>query len=163
MFLFVRENQTKRDGTLPLFLITDKIAASHRTVLTILNGSSLKADQLELNNFTQDYSSLWAHLNHLYNTNDVKAGKEYYTESWYRQICNNDLPLTNRIIHRKDVSHQVTITSWMKDGLVCTISDTVVFDYTYDHNYTHRSKSTIAMALLFQGDHWRVDAIRILK
>lgn len=164
-FLFLQVGKLQRNSQLPVFLLTDTIAKEHHTEINISISSLYKPDTAEIEILKQDYSAIWAHLNHLYETNDVEKGKEYYTEDWFKQICSHlDNKLVPNEVYRKDVEHNLVIENWANDGLVCTAIDrNVVFKYTYANSHTIITKATIAVVLLLQGDHWRIDAIRIIN
>lgn len=149
---------------LPFFLIEDHIANTHQTEINLKCRSILKPDSIPLLNFKKDYSKLWAHLNHLYETNDVEAGKEYYTEDFFKQInLQYEKPLASPI-RRTDLRHELNIENWSDDGLVCTVTDSnLVMLYTYPDGCQKYRTLEVAMALLFQGDHWRIDALKIKK
>ena len=163
-FLFLQGRLLERSAEKPAFLSTDSIANLHQTNLEVSVNSVYQPDSAQLEIVKKDYSNLWAHLNHLYATNDVVAGKEYYTEPWFRQLCShykNGVEVTG--ITREDVSHHLAIQNWASDGLVCTAVDSnVVFKYTYPDKSSASTKANIALVLLYQGDHWRIDAMRVI-
>ncbi len=163
LFLLIRKQQ--HNEALPVFLLTDTIAKEHHTNVNISINSLYKPATAEIDVLKKDYSAIWAHLNYLYETNDVEKGKEYYTEDWFKQICSHlDNKLIPSEVYRKDVEHNLLIQNWESDGLVCTVIDSnVVFKYTYANSHTIMSKATLAVVLLFQGDHWRIDAIRVIN
>jgi len=164
-FLFLQGRLLERSNEKPVFLNTDKIADAHQTKINVSVQSVYKPDSIQMETLKKDYSSLWAHLNHLYATNDVEAGKEYYTEPWFRQLCShykNGVEVTG--ITREDLSHHLAIQNWASDGLVCTAIDSnVVFKYNYHDKTSTSAKTNIAIVLLFQGDHWRIDAMRVIN
>ncbi|MES2849022.1 MAG: hypothetical protein V4685_08200 [Bacteroidota bacterium] len=163
--LFLQGRLLERSNDKPVFLTTDKIADAHHTKIDVSVQSVYKPDSIQVETLKKDYSNLWAHLNHLFATNEVEKGKEYYTEPWFRQLCShykNVIELTG--IVRKDVSHQLVIQNWSSDGLVCTaIDSSVVFKYTYPNKSSSSTKAKIAVVMLYQGDHWRIDAIKIIE
>jgi len=94
----------------------------------------------------------------------VEAGKEYYTEDWFRQLCLHYQGIQKPVITREDKQHELHIQNWSSDGLICTAIDSnVVFTYLYPDNHIDKTKATIALVLLYQGDHWRIDAIRVIS
>ncbi len=164
-FLFLQGRLLERTADMPVFLSTDTIADAHQTEMEISVLSMYKPDSVQLEALKRDYSNLWAHLNHLYNTNDVEAGKEYYTEPWFRQLCSHyKKEVEETGITREDVSHHLAIQNWASDGLVCTAVDSnVVFKYNYPDKTSYSTKANIALVLLYQGDHWRIDAMRVMS
>ncbi len=164
-FLFLQGRLLERSADKPAFLSTDSIANSHQTTIEVSINSVYKPDSVQLETLKKDYSNLWAHLNHLYSTNEVEAGKEYYTEPWFRLLCShykNGVEVTG--ITREDVSHHLAIQNWASDGLVCTAVDSnLFFKYTYPNKSAASTKATIALVLLYQGDHWRIDAMRVIN
>ncbi len=153
-----------RNGEKPIFLRSDKIAEQHKTKIDVKVHSMHKLEPFEVETLSQDYSNIWAHLNHLYNSNDVEAGKEYYTEDWFRQICKHYNGKIKSALKREDQSHELHVQNWSTDGLVCAAIDSnLLFKYTCPNKETVYKKASIAIVLLFQGDHWRVDAIRFIK
>lgn len=148
----------------PIFLKVDDIVNEHTTSIKSYTHSYYKPSNEQLNVLEKDYSGIWAHLNNLYSTNDIEAGKEYYTEDWFKQMnYEHTKPITTNVF-RKDVEHNLHIINWSFDGLVCNIIDSnVVLKYYDKNNCIDSSKCNIAMALLIQGDHWRIDGIKHLK
>jgi hypothetical protein len=164
VFIFLQLRSQKPAEQLPVFLRADGIADEHDTDIDIRLHSRYKPAWFELDKLRKDYSDLWAHLNHLYSTNDVEAGKEYYTEDWFKQICSHYETKQEASIIRTDSAHQLNIINWASDGLVFTAIDSnVVLKYQYKDKSTKTTISDIAVVLLFQGDHWRLDAIRIIN
>jgi len=76
-FLFLQGRLNERNGEKPIFLRDDKIADTHQTKIKVSVNSIYKPDPIQLKTLQKDYNNLWAHLNHLYETNDVEAGKKY--------------------------------------------------------------------------------------
>jgi hypothetical protein len=163
-FFFLQGRLKEDTEEKPIFLRTDAIANNHKTIIDIKVHSLHQPALSELNILKTDYSNLWAHLNYLYATNDVNAGKEYYTEGWFKQICNHyELP-QKIIVKRTDEKHELHIQNWDKDALLCTAIDSnVIFTYHYPEAIKKTTKANIAVVLLLQGDHWRIDAIRIIN
>lgn len=147
---------------IPIFLRHDNIAAEHSTEIKLQFQSMYVPDTIQQKTLLKDYSAIWAHLNHLYNTNDVVQGKEYYTEDWFKEICSQyEAPIAGHIT-RKDSIHHLYVQNWSDDGLVCTAIDSnVVLLYQYPHKQVI-TKENLAIVLLFQGDHWRIDALTVL-
>ncbi|WP_019986825.1 hypothetical protein [Rudanella lutea] len=161
---FVLQGKTmQRNSEKPIFLRTDSIAEAHRTDIKVSVNSPYKPSDEELAALTADYSNIWAHLNHLYSTNDVEAGKEYYTEAWFRQICTHYTGVQPQRISRTDTKHDWQIRNWSSDGLVCTAIDNALLTYQYPDQTKRSTQVRLAVVLLFQGDHWRIDAMRFLN
>jgi len=161
-FFFLQGRLNERNGEKPVFLRHDKIADAHQTKINITIRSVYKPDSAQLEVLKKDYSNLWAHLNHLYETNDVEAGKEYYTEDWFKQINHHYSGSVTSTIKRTDEQHELHIENWAWDGLVCTVSDSnVIFHYQYPDKSIKTGKANLVMVLLYQGDHWRIDALRV--
>jgi head-tail adaptor len=159
--LILQSKQKFQSIEKPIFLQFDEIATQHQTKIDVQENTSLKASKEQIEDFKKDYSNIWAHLNHLYETNDVIAGKEYYTEDWFKQICLHYKQPIAPLINRLDLSHKICIKNWAWDGLVCTITDSVQVIYTFPNKKTTQNMLHIAMVLLYQGDHWRIDAIKV--
>jgi hypothetical protein len=146
-----------REG-LPDYVRLDRIAENHHPEMRWNHHSIFPPDSESMTVFMCDYAALWAHLNHLRNTNDIQAGKGYYTESWFRQIAANPVPFDAQS-KRVDLQHRIGVENWSQDKLVCALSDTV--QLVYDEAGTRRKVETLVWAaMLKQGDHWRLDAIR---
>jgi hypothetical protein len=162
-FLFLQGRLNERNGEKPVFLRTDEIALNHQTKIQTTVHSIYKPDSLQLETLKKDYSNIWAHLNHLYASNDVEAGKEYYTEDWFKQICRHYSGVQQPLLTRTDEQHELQIQNWSSDGLICTAIDrNIILKTVYPGNKIQRTKANIAVVLLFQGDHWRIDAMRVI-
>jgi hypothetical protein len=163
IFFFLQERAKKDNSVLPVFITIDTIAAKHTTNISVTAHSVWKPQPSEVEILKKDYSNIWAHLNNVYGTNDVNAGKEYYTEEWFEQICNHYEGPVVPIVTRTDIQHELHIHNWENDGLVCTgIDSNVILRYQYPPNKIKYTKANIAVILLLQGEHWRIDAIRII-
>jgi hypothetical protein len=163
--LFVLQSRLKNvPFKKPVFLIVDEIADKHTTFINTKTHSYYKPTKEQIQILEKDFRAIWAHLNNVYSTNDIEAGKEYYTEDWFKYLNNeHKLPITTNVF-RKDIEHNLHIINWSFDGLVCNIMDSnVVFKYYDKNSCIDSTKSNIAMALLIQGDHWRIDGIKYLK
>lgn len=162
-FFFLQGRLNVRNEEKPVFLRTDEIALNHQTNIQTTIHSVYKPDSLQLETLKKDYSNIWAHLNHLYASNDVEAGKEYYTEDWFKQICSHYNGIQQPLVTRRDEQHELHIQNWASDGLVCTAIDSnVILHYQYPDKANKTTKANLAVVLLFQGDHWRIDAIRVI-
>lgn len=163
-FIFLQGRMNNRNGEKPVFLRVDEIANNHKTLINIKVHSIFNPDSFQLSILKMDYSNIWAHLNHLYQTNDVEAGKEYFTEDWFKQINHHYSGSIQTDIKRTDEQHELHIQNWAWDGLVCAAVDSnIVFHYTMPDKTVKKTRATIAIVLLYQGDHWRTDAMRILE
>lgn len=163
LWLFLKGNSRISNDEIPIFLKVDAINFAHATEIEIKFKSFFKPTLAELEILKKDYSAIWAHLNHLYATNDVLAGKEYYTEAWFKHIClMYNGPEKHNLI-RKDLRHEVVINNWASDGLVCTLTDSVKVAYYLPNSNPQIYKIPVSMVVLFQGDHWRIDAIKVSK
>ncbi|MBB5634973.1 hypothetical protein HDE68_000858 [Pedobacter cryoconitis] len=161
LFLFLKGDLQERKGELPVFMKTDEISRLHQSKININIKATYRPSNFNLKKLKEDYNNLWAHLNHLYQTNDVEAGKEYYTENWFKFICNNRQTPKSTVNIRTDSIHHLNILNWSSDQLVCTAIDSnIILKYEKPER---REKVTIAFVLLFQGDHWRLDALRIIN
>ncbi len=163
-FFFLQGRLNERNGEKPVFLRNDELAEAHLTKINATVHSMYKPDSIQLETFKKDYSNLWAHLNHLYETNDVEAGKEYYSEEWFKQINHHYNGPVQTKIKRSDEQHELHIENWAWDGLACTVSDSnVIFHYQYSDKSSKTTKANLKLVLLFQGDHWRIDALRLIS
>ena len=163
-FLFLKSRAVESNSEKPIFLRVDSIANEHHTRINVVFRSMYRPTDDKLKTLKSDYSNLWAHLNYLYATNDVVAGKEYYTEGWFRQICSHYTGIQQPMLIRTDEQHELQIQNWSRDELVCTAIDSnIVFNYQYLDKTTKKTRATIALVLLFQGDHWRIDAMKVLS
>jgi hypothetical protein len=164
LFLFLQSRLMVKTEEKPVFLIEDLISENHQTKISVKIASVYKPSEYQIEILQKDYASIWAHLNHLYQTNDVEAGKEYYTEDWFKQICSHYQNKIDTQIDRKDLNHFLEIQNWSSDGLICTAIDkNVNFVYNYPNHQIKKTKADIAIILHFQGDTWRIDALKILK
>ncbi len=162
--LFLQGFEMKSDTVKPSFLTIDKFANEHKTKIDVKINSKFHPTESQIETLTNDYSNIWAHLNNVYATNDVVSGKEYYTEDWFKQLCNHYEAIREPIVKRNDEQHSLQIQNWSTDGLVCTIIDSnVVFKYSYPDLSIKKTKANFAVVLLFQGDHWRIDALRFIN
>lgn len=163
-FLLLQGRWKERNGELPVFLKNDTIAERHTTLINMQVSSLIKPDSLQQLSLKKDYCNLWAHLNYLYSTNNVEAGKEYYTEEWFKQLSRNYTSNITLPVSRVDEVHNIYIKNWADDGLVCTVVDSnAIFKYNYAAGISKTIIANLAMVLLYQGDHWRIDALRILN
>ncbi|HEX4957757.1 MAG TPA: hypothetical protein VFV46_06235 [Lacibacter sp.] len=162
--LFLQGRLNIQNDPLPVFLKTDELAQAHQTKIDIKVNSIHRPDSVQLSVLKKDYSNLWAHLNYLYQSNDVESGKEYYTEAFFKQINHHYSGVLKSIITRTDVRHELHIQNWAWDGLACTAIDSnVVLQYQLNGKIIKTTKVNLAIVLLYQGNHWRLDALRIIN
>jgi hypothetical protein len=157
--LFLNGRMQQVNSEKPIFLKTDNLAEKHTTTIDIKVTSLIKPTEQDLLPFKKDYANIWAHLNNLYETNNVTDGKEYYTEDWFKQICMYYKHQPSIKAKRSDVSHKLVIKNWAWDGLVCTVVDTVQMNYKFNNKDTFLTENPLSIVLLYQGDHWRIDAL----
>ncbi len=154
----------KEEELVPYFLKIDQIALNHQTSITVTNLAVEEPDSMQIETLKKDYGNIWAHLNQLYASNDVRLGKEYYTESWLKQHVRGNNEPQNIILKRSDLNHELHIQNWATDALVCTLIDSnLVFRYDFPNGSHTYTKCNLAIVLLFQGDYWRIDAMRVLN
>ncbi len=154
----------QRSSEKPVFLREDTIANAHVTNITTKVHSRYKPTTEQLASLVSDYAALWAHLNLLYANGDVEKGKEYYTEAWFNNLCSHYKGVMPVSAQRFDLQHDLHIINWSSDALVCNAIDSnVVFRYQYPDKKERYTCADIAIVLLFQGDHWRVDAMRMIN
>jgi hypothetical protein len=152
------------ESEIPVFLSQDQIAEDHQTKILIYTHSLYQPDSLQQDILKKDYSNIWAHLNHLYATDDVKKGKDYYTEDWFKKITKHDQGIIPPAFSRTDQQHELHIENWAWDGLACTAIDSnLVLKYYHQNHLFKTTKAHIAVVLLYQGDHWRLDALRVIN
>jgi hypothetical protein len=162
---FVLQSRLTTNSTeKPIFLQTDEIADAHHTVINTKIHSLIEPNSFQLETLKADYSNLWAHLNHLYATNDIVPGKEYYTEDWFKQLNNQYTGKIKSTVTREDKEHNLHIINWDDDDLLCAAIDSnVVLHYYYPDKTISKTKATLAIVLLLQGDHWRIDGLRVIS
>ncbi len=170
-FFFLLGKTFETAQELPVFAKEDTVIARHQSFVElkkIFVRKSYEPNIFLLKRLLSDYSDLWAHLNLLFNTNKVEMGKEYYTEDWFKNICQhytiNNKESSPRLFTRKDHEHHLYIKAWAWDGLVCDLIDSnAIFTYYTNNKLVEIHKITMAMVLLLQGDHWKIDALKILQ
>ncbi len=162
--MYLKIDINERSNELPVFLKEDTLANSNDAEIKVTINSMFEPDSATLIAFENDYKAIWAHLNHQWAYNNVTAGKEYYTENWFKQICKGDNePITEPKLTRKDIQHHLHIINWANDNLVCAAVDSnAVFEYYDKNTRILQKKYNIALVLLYQGDHWRIDALKFL-
>jgi|GEM_PF-855263 len=164
IFFFLEGKLSETFNEKPKFTRFDTLAFEHHAYMELKVESKYKPSVEQYNALLEDYPNLWAHLNQLYSTNDVVEGKEYYTEAWFVNACRNYHGVMPTGIERKDTEHHVHLVTWAWDGLACHLVDSnAVFYYTHQDHLIKITRANIALVLLVQGDHWRVDALKILS
>ncbi len=163
-YFFLQENVNRQQpAVLPVFLQQDAIALRHTTNTTVTVQSLFKPDSFALAKLKDDYANIWAHLNAMYATNDIEAGKEYYTEHWFKQLARHYKGEITTGIQRSDEAHHLQIKNWSTDGLACNLIDSnAVLTYRNRQGIILKSNTTMAVTLLLQGDHWRIDALAVV-
>lgn len=163
MVLFLQTRLKHSDLDKPVFLKVDDIVNNHQTKINIAVQSFYKPNKEQLIAFEKDYSAIWAHLNYMYNTGDILKGKEYYTQNWFKLVANEYKTPLKTGLQRIDSVHNVKLINWSFDGLVCNIIDSgVVLKTKYNNKVIDTQVEHFVIALLFQGDHWRIEGLRQL-
>lgn len=161
--LFIQSRLIQTNLEQPVFLKVDEIAANHQSIINTTIHSFYKPDSLQILTLTNDYKAIWSHLNYMYSTGDIKKGKDYYTQDWFKVLSNEYKSEIETKVKRVDSCHNIHIINWSFDGLVCNIIDSNVFVKTsFNDRFIDSSKHNFAFALLFQGDHWRVEGFKEL-
>lgn len=146
----------------PYFLQFDKIASQHQPQVTIDVVSSVVPTPEQLEVLEKDFKAIWAHLNYIHSTNDLKPGKDRFTERFYKNLSTEYPGLLPGTVQRKDLGHHLILKNWSRDGLACQLIDSVaVLQYQLPSGDSLFTQATIAMALYYQGDNWRLDALSI--
>ena len=146
----------------PYFLQVDERAIHHQTHLSLNVQSSVVPTPEQLNALEKDFKAIWAHLNYVYETNDLKPGKERFTERFYKSLAESYSGHLQGKVQRQDLSHHIILKNWSRDGLACQLIDSAaVFQYVLPSGDSIQTQASVAMALYFQGDNWRLDALKI--
>jgi hypothetical protein len=77
--IFLNGRLQSTNSEKPIFLQYDAIADEHQSKVDVQSNAAIKPTKEQVEVLKKDYTNIWAHLNHLYATNNVVAGKEYYT------------------------------------------------------------------------------------
>lgn len=148
----------------PYFLRFDERAFNHRTQLNLEVQSSVEPTLEQLNTLEKDLKAIWAHLNYIHESNDLKPGKDRFTERFYQSLAEAYPGQLFGAVKRQDISHQVIVKNWSRDGLACQLIDSAaVIQYRLPSGDSIQTQASIAMALYFQGDNWRLDALKIIN
>jgi hypothetical protein len=162
-YLLLQGSTMERSAEKPVFLQVDRVALAHATDIDVKVHSRYVPDSFQLEILKNDYSNLWAHLNHVYATNNIVEGKEYYTEKWFRQLARHYAGPVRTGVIREDAHHELHVENWSSDALVCTAIDSnVVLTYHFSGQAIKKTRANLAVVLLNQGDHWRIDAMKVL-
>lgn len=154
----------EKNDEVPYFLRYDSLAANANPEIELKIESRIKPTEEQLEKLKEDYAAIWAHLNQLYQHPNPKSSKERFTERFYLHLAKNYEAGPISSIKRKDLSHSIQIKTWSKDGLSCNILDqNAEFNFEFPDGSIQTTTSSIAMSLLFQGDNWRLDAIRFIE
>lgn len=148
----------------PYFLRYDSLALNASPQIDIQVNSIEKPDIVQLEKLEKDYIAIWAHLNYLYQHPDPRPSQERFTERFYRNLAKNYQKGEAGSIQRKDSQHHLFIKTWSRDGLSCNLLDRdAQLTYLFPDGSSQTVTATVAVSLLFQGDNWRLDAIRFIN
>ncbi|GMQ30597.1 hypothetical protein [Algoriphagus confluentis] len=148
----------------PYFLRFDERAFNHQTQMNLRVESSVEPTDDQLRTLEKDLVAIWAHLNYIYESNDLKPGKDRFTERFYQSLSEAYPGQLSGAVKRQDISHLVIIKNWSRDGLACQLIDSsAVIQYHLPSGDSIQTQASIAMALYFQGDNWRLDALKIIN
>ncbi|WP_339876630.1 hypothetical protein [uncultured Algoriphagus sp.] len=163
-FLLITMARIKNtNDQVPYFLRYDSLAINSDPAVDLKVKSNYIPTEQQLEKLQNDYAAIWAHLNYLYQHPNPEPSKERFTEHFYLNLANNYKEGQLGAIERKDLSHSLIIKTWSRDGLSCNLVDSLAkFSYRFPDGSIETSSATIAVSLLFQGDNWRLDAIRFI-
>ncbi|WP_026951443.1 hypothetical protein [Algoriphagus mannitolivorans] len=153
--------QIRRDEV-PYFLRFDSIAAAHEADIEINVEASFPPNEQQLEVLKKDYLALWAHLNAIYETNDLKPSKDRFTERIYSNLAIAYPGKTTGLGQRKDLNHKLLIQNWSRDGLACQMIDSLQFAYLLPDSAQYQTDAVLALSLVYQGDNWRLDGIKFI-
>lgn len=164
LLLFVLSQLPGNEAKVPDYVRVDAIAEAHHTRLDIFTEATVVPDSVTLALLKEDYPNIWAHLNHFYGSGDAMAGQDYYTEAWFRMMASSHGTGSFDPISRSDLSHELHIVNWSKDGLVCNAFDTnVILEYRFPDGTVQCTKARLAIALVLEGEHWRLNGLRVIS
>ncbi len=165
LFAYLQIRLAPPSEKLPSFIAKDDIVdAEPKAKINIIIRSAVVPPKSSLNQLASDYGKIWAHLNHLYQTNDILAGKEFYTEEWFKYLSKQPKPLAKSMIYRTDLAHHLIIHSWSNDNLICMATDSaLLLNYAMEGKFMKSELNNVAVVLLFQGDNWRLDALKVVE
>ncbi|WP_296703384.1 hypothetical protein [Algoriphagus sp.] len=155
--------QVKNDDV-PYFLRYDSLAANSNPIIEVKIESVYPPNEQQIEKLKEDYAAIWAHLNQVYQYPNPKPSKERFTERFYMNLADNFENGISGSIQRLDLTHNLIIKTWSRDGLSCNlIDDPAELEYRFPDGTIQTHASKIAVSLLFQGDNWRLDAIRFIE
>jgi len=162
--LFSRTSLQKKIEEVPYFLRFDELASQHQAEIKTNILASFPPSEEQVKILEKDYLAIWAHLNQLYETNDLRPRKERFTEKFYQSLAKTYQGNISGAVQREDLSHQLYVINWSRDGLACQLVDSaVVLNYKFPQGATQSTQAVIAMVLHFQGDNWRLDGLKIIE
>ena len=153
-------NRKDLSNTLPYFRIADPLIGTEIPQYPIKNKSFIHVSNDRIALLKRDYLNIWSHLDHLHNTNDQISGKRFYTEDFFNSLVRIHSLGKNRLLKRKNLSHNVIIYNISPDGLICTIIDSSIMLEYVTPSYYYFDTINVAMVLLYQGENWRIDAVQ---
>jgi hypothetical protein len=152
-----------KNADVPYFLRYDSLAANSNPKIEVKIESIYIPSEQQTEKLLEDYSAIWAHLNELYQHPNPKPSKERFTERFYLNLAENYEEGPPSSIKRKNLSHSISVKTWSRDGLSCNLLDSLAeFKYEFPDGSVQTTTTSIALTLLFQGDNWRLDAIRFI-
>lgn len=161
--LFSMARLQKKNDEVPHFLRYDTLAVNANPRIELEVVSLIEPTEEQLDILKKDYAAIWAHLNRMYQYPDPKPSKERFTERFYLHLAKNFKKGDPGSVVRSDSSHHIQVVTWSKDGLSCNLLDqNAAFNYTFPDGSVQSSSNSIAISLLFQGDNWRLDAIKFI-
>ncbi|WP_286753429.1 MULTISPECIES: hypothetical protein [Sphingobacterium] len=165
VFAYLQIRVAPKAEILPSFMTKDDVVENrNKPTINMIIRSRIAPPKASLSKLALDYSKIWAHLNYLFETNDVTTGKEFYTEDWFKFLSRRHPPLSKSVLSREDLSHNLIISSWSNDNLICIATDSaVLLNYHIEENKVKSELVTVAVVLLFQGDNWRLDGLKVIE
>lgn len=153
-----------KNEAVPYFMRYDSLAANAHPLIQVSNETSVDLTENQLEKLQENYAGIWAHLNRMFQNSDPKPSQEWFTERFYSLLAGNFQEGREGVIQRKDLSHHLILKTWSKDGLSCNLIDSLArFDYVYPDGSIQTIHQSMAISLLFQGDNWRLDALKIIE
>ena len=162
VLLFSLAKLQQRSEEVPYFLRFDEIAAAHQADIDVKVNASFPPNEQQVYLLKKDYLALWAHLNAIYATNDLKPSKDRLTERIYSTMAIAYPGTSSGLSHRKDLNHKLTIQNWSRDGLACQVIDSLQFEYLMPDSTHYKTDAVLALSLVYQGDNWRLDGIKFI-
>ena len=162
VLLFSMARIQKKNDEVPYFLRFDTIAAAHEAEIKVNVAASFPPNEQQVEVFKKDYLAIWAHLNTIYSSNELKPSKDRLTERIYSTMAIAYPGPASDLGQRKDFNHRLTIQNWSRDGLACQVIDTLQFAYLMPDSTQFTTEAVLGMSLVFQGDNWRLDGIKFI-